>query len=71
MENLYEVIRPFKAMAGISGRERQFLPGETFICDRALPGETIIIDADEFLFLADRATFKACCKSKNEGQPIF
>jgi hypothetical protein len=71
METLYKVIRPFKAMTGISGRERQFLLGETFVCDPALPGETITIEADEFLFLVDRATFKTCCKWKNEGQPFF
>jgi hypothetical protein len=71
MENLCEVIRPFRVMAGISGRERQFLPSETLVCDPALSGETIIIEADGFLLLVDRATFKACCKWKNEGQPIF
>jgi hypothetical protein len=67
MENLYEAIGPFKTTTAISGRERRFQPGESFVCDPALPGETVIIRADEFFFLVDRATFIACCKWKNEG----
>ena len=70
MENLYEVIRPFEATTAISGRERQFLPGETSACDLGRPGESIIIEAEEFLLLVDRVTFKACCKWKNGGGAV-
>jgi hypothetical protein len=67
MTNPYSVIKTFRATTAISGRERQFEPGETVLCDPALPGETVIVEADEFLFVVDRATFNACCKWKNEG----
>jgi hypothetical protein len=69
MKNLYVAVRPFTATTAISGRERQFQPGETFVCDAALPGDDAIIETDEFLFLVDRATFRACCIWKNEGVP--
>ena len=64
---LYRVVKAFRATTAIFGRERQFQPGETFLCDPALPGETVIVEADEFLFVVGRATFDACCKWKNEG----
>jgi hypothetical protein len=67
MKNVYIVVQQFGATAAISGRERQFLPGEILFCDPALSGETVIIEVDEFLFLTDRSTFKACCQWKNEG----
>ena len=67
MKNAYIVIQPFLATAAISGRKRQFLLGETLFCDPAVSGETVIIEADEFLFLTDRSSFKACCQWKNEG----
>jgi hypothetical protein len=70
VKNLYSVIKPFRAITAISERERNFQPGETFVCDPSQPGESIIIETDEFLFFVDRPTFKACCKWKNEGMPI-
>jgi hypothetical protein len=69
MTNPYSVVKAFRTTTAISGRERQFKPGDTFLCDAALPGETVIVEADEFLFIVDRATFNAYCKWKNEGMP--
>jgi hypothetical protein len=67
MKNAYTVVQPFRATTAISGRDRQFLPGEAVLCDPAQAGETVIIEVDEFLFLTDRSTFESCCQWKNEG----
>lgn len=64
MKQLYNVIQPFTARAAISGREREFQLGETFLCDPAQAGADIVIEADEFLFLVERSTWAACSKFK-------
>lgn len=64
MKNLYTVVRPFTAKAAISGRKRQFQPGETFLCDPTGDDARIVIEADEFLFFVDRSTFNTCATFK-------
>jgi hypothetical protein len=44
MKNAYTVVQPFRATTAISGRDRQFLPGEAVLCDPAQAGETVIIE---------------------------
>ena len=64
MKNAYIVVQQFGTTAALSGRERQFLPGETLFCDPALSGETVIIEGDEFLFLTDRSPSKPVANGK-------
>jgi hypothetical protein len=68
MPQKYIVTRPFKATSAISGREREFKPGDWFLCDSGQRGETITIEVDLSLLLIDRKTFETCCKFKNEGE---
>jgi hypothetical protein len=63
----YMVTRPFTATSAISGRERQFEPGDSFLCDSGQSGATVTIEVDLSLFLIDRKTFETCCKFMNEG----
>jgi len=62
VKKLYRADQPFNAKAAISGRMRQFQPGETFLCDPSQTGPIVVIEADEFLFLIERPTFEACCR---------
>jgi len=71
MTLLYSVIQPFKAMTPISGRERQFQPGETFLYDTGQTGAIITIEVDKSLFLVDRSIFETCCTFKGESAPPF
>ncbi|HXX21105.1 MAG TPA: hypothetical protein VEJ46_17010 [Candidatus Acidoferrum sp.] len=64
MKGLYSVAEPFKAMTAVSGRERQFRLGESFLCDPEQNDAKVVIEFDEFLFLVDRSTFEACCVFK-------
>jgi hypothetical protein len=67
MKLLYRVVRPFQAKAAISGRERQFVPDETFSMDSGQEGAIMLIDADEFLFSVERSTLKSCCVFQGEA----
>lgn len=69
MTLLYGVIRPFKAMTAISGRERQFQLGETFLYDTGQAGTTVTIEADKSLFLVERSIFETYCTFKGEFAP--
>jgi len=60
MKLLYRVVRPFRAKAAIFGRERQFVPDETFFVDSEQTGTSVLINTDEFLFSVDRASFQSC-----------
>lgn len=64
---LYRVVRPFAASAAISGRERQFMPDETFFVVSGQTGASLLINADEFLFAVDSTTFRTCCVFQGEG----
>jgi hypothetical protein len=63
----YDVLRAFEAIEPISGRRRRFNPTEVVSCDTGQAGTTVTIEADAILFLVDLATFKACCKFRNQG----
>jgi hypothetical protein len=67
----YTVTRPFTATSAISGRERQFEPGDSFLCDFGQSGATVAIEVDLSLFLIDRRTFETCCKFNSEGQGFY
>jgi hypothetical protein len=58
----YEVVRAFEATAPISGRRRQFEPGDVIACEMGQAGPRITIEADSSLFLVERSAFKTCCK---------
>jgi hypothetical protein len=64
---LYRVVRPFAASAAISGRERQFMPDETFSVDSGQTGVSVLINAGEFLFAVDSTTFQTCCVFQGES----
>jgi hypothetical protein len=66
MKLLYCVVRSFAARSAISGRERQFMPEETFSVDSGQTGASLLINADEFLFAVDRTTFQNCCVFQGE-----
>jgi hypothetical protein len=67
----FTVVLAFKANSAISGRERQFEPSETLLCDTGQNSENVTIEVDKSLFLVERRTLEACCKFKNEGAPFF
>jgi hypothetical protein len=67
----YTVTRPFTATSAISGRDRQFEQGDSFLCDSGQSGATVTIEIDLSLFLIDRRTFETCCKFKWEGQGFY
>ena len=69
MTLLYKVNRPFKAMAAVSGRERHFQPGETFLYDTGQTGATVTIEVDKTLFLVDHSVFETCCTFKGDFTP--
>ena len=50
MIHSYDVIRPFEAVAPISGRKRRFEPGDVVIYDTNEAGPTVLIEADMSLF---------------------
>jgi hypothetical protein len=63
----YSVVEAFKARSAISGRERQFKPGETLLSEAKKSGPTVTIEFDHSFFVIDRSVFEACCVFKNEG----
>jgi len=67
MQLLYRVVRPFAAKAAISGRQREFVPGETFFVDSGQADESVLINADEFLYIVNNVTFQTCCIFQGEG----
>ncbi len=62
MIHSYDVIRPFEAVAPISGWKRRFEPGDVVIYDTNVAGPTVLIEAGMSIFSVDRTTFKTCCK---------
>jgi hypothetical protein len=61
----FEVIRPFTALAPISGDERKFTEGEIVVCDMAQSGSTLTLEvggAFTLFFLVERSAFEASCK---------
>jgi hypothetical protein len=66
MKLRYRVVRRFAARAAISGRERQFMPDETFSMDSGQTGVSVLINADEFSFAVDSTTFETCCVCQGE-----
>ena len=62
----FTVLREFEAREPISGRTRRFEPSEVVTSDTGQTGPTVTIEADMTIFVVDRATFKTCCKFKNE-----
>jgi hypothetical protein len=71
MIHSYDVIRPFEAVAPISGRKRRFEPGDVVIYDPSDSGPTVLIEADMSLFSVDSMTLKTCCKYKDQGGSVF
>jgi hypothetical protein len=67
----FSVVQAFKAKSAISGRERQFEPGETLLADSGQTGPNATIEVDKSLFLVKRSVFETCCTFKNEGAPFF
>ena len=60
MTLVYRVIKPFKAMACISGRERRFQLDETFLYDKEQFDTDVTIEAEGSLFLVDRMILETC-----------
>jgi len=56
-------------MTAVSGRERHFQPGETFLYHTGQTGATITIEVDKTLFLVDHSVFETCCTFKGEFTP--
>ncbi|HLJ24836.1 MAG TPA: hypothetical protein VKT71_12060 [Candidatus Acidoferrales bacterium] len=67
MDLAYDVVLPFEATEAISSRTHRFVPGDVVICGMTQDGPTVTIEAEAILYLVARATFKNCCKFKNEG----
>jgi hypothetical protein len=62
----FEVIKPFTALAPISGAERRFAAGEISFAT-AQSGTTLILTLFTDYFLVERSVFEACCKWGNPG----
>jgi hypothetical protein len=72
MTRAFTVVQPFKAENAISGREREFKPGEKLISDSAKGEMIVTIEFEKSLFVVERSIFQACCKWMNDGaSPIF
>jgi hypothetical protein len=72
MRQEYEVIRPFTAVAPISGAQQQFTAGEIVVCDAAQSGTTLTLEvggAFTLYYLVERSVFEACCKWISRGMP--
>jgi hypothetical protein len=68
----FSVVHSFKATNMISGREREFMPGETLLSYPGQPDGTVTIEIEKSLFAVERSIFEACCKWKNDGAaPLF
>jgi hypothetical protein len=70
MTRAYSVVHAFKATNAISGREREFKPGETLLSDRNQTNGNVTIEIDRSFFVVEQPIFEACCKWKNEGGPL-
>ena len=72
MTHFYLVTCQFEAPNAISGRLRQFKPGEMFGCDakRNSTGATITVEVDAAIFLVDRSILETCCRIENVGGPL-
>ena len=65
MRQEYKVIRPFTALAPISGAQRQFEAGEILVCDTAQNASTLTLEVEggfTLYFLVERSVFEACYK---------
>jgi hypothetical protein len=65
MQQAFKVIRPFTALAPISGAQRQFTEGEIVGCDTAQSGSSVTIEvggAFTAYFLVERSVFETCCR---------
>jgi hypothetical protein len=58
----YDVVRAFDATAPISGRKRQFEPGDVIASAMGQVGPIVTIEVDASPFLVDRTAFQSCCK---------
>jgi len=72
MPHLYVVTRQFEAPNAISGRMRQFKPGEMFGCDakRNSTGTAITVEVDAAFFLVERSILETCCRIEYVGGPL-
>jgi hypothetical protein len=64
------VMHGFKATNVISGREREFKPGETVLSTPGQTDRSVIIEIDNSFFEAERSILEACCKANNVGGPL-
>jgi hypothetical protein len=67
----FSVVHSFKATNMISGREREFMPGETVLIYPGQADETVTIEIEKSLFWVKRSIFENCCKWKNDGAGPF
>ena len=71
MTRAFSVVHAFNATNAISGRQREFKPGETLLCDPGQADGTVTIEIQKSLFLVERSIFETCCKWKNDGAAPF
>jgi len=72
MRQEYKVIQPFAAVAPISGAQRQFMPGEIVVCDKAQSDSRLTLEVNgafTAFFLVERSVFEACCKWISRNGP--
>jgi hypothetical protein len=65
MRREFKVIRPFTAVAPISGAQQKFAVGEIVVCDTAQSGSTLTLEVEgtyTLYFLVDRSVFEARCE---------
>jgi hypothetical protein len=71
MTRQFDVVKQFKAAKSISGAEREFQPGESFVCDMGQRGTTIAIEFEMSFFIIDRSILETCCRRSNEGSAFY
>jgi hypothetical protein len=60
----FEVVRPFDAVATISGTPRRFNPGERVLCHSAPDDTRTMFEFESNFFMVERTMFEACCKAR-------
>ena len=71
MTGAFDVINGFKATNVISGREREFKPGEKLKSDRWQTDGNVTIEIDNSFFLVKQSIFLKCCMRNNDGATPF
>jgi len=66
----FSVVYAFRATHVVSGRVRDFNPGETLLSDTRRTDWIAIVEIEQSLFEVERSIFEDSCKRKNDRAAI-